>query len=425
MEQPPSFRKDRHIKYFLRCLKTFLPHHYTSNDANRMTLGFFTIAGLDLLNVLQSNTTPEERQGYIDWVYHCQVPPSANGSGGGFRGFTGTDFGADKRTPENEGWDPANVPATFFALMILIMLGDDLVRVRRGDCLRWLRAMQREDGSFGEVLGCGGKIEGGNDPRFCCCASGVRYILRGRDSKGIPGVEDINVPKLVSYVEACQNYDGGFGEGPLDESHGVAGLSYCAVATLSFLGYTPDAAAQKPKVVSSTTREFERLVRWLVGMQTTEIYDDDDEEDQPSAPDKPTSDAPASFKDASQNRTPSLIPDILPPRTEELQWAGFSGRCNKLADTCYCFWVTGTLDILHRSHLIEATANRRYLLEKTQHMVGGFGKGVGHLPDVMHSYLGLASLALTGESDLEDLDPTFCTSKRARSHLESLPWWVN
>lgn len=202
MADSTAFRKDRHIKYFLRCLKTFLPNDYTPNDANRMTLGFFTIAGLDILGVLQSNTTPEERQGYINWVYHCQVPSSSNGVGGGFRGFTGTNFGANRRTPENECWDPANVPATFFALMILIILGDDLGRVRREDCLRWLRAMQREDGSFGEVLGSGGNIEGGNDPRFCCCASGVRYILRGKP--GVPGVEDIDVPKLVSYVEACQ-----------------------------------------------------------------------------------------------------------------------------------------------------------------------------------------------------------------------------
>lgn len=203
MAESSVFRKDRHIKYFLRCLKTFLPHHYISNDANRMTLGFFTIAGLDLLDVLDSNTTAEERQGYIDWVYHCQVPSGDNG-GGGFRGFTGTNFGTDKRTAENECWDPANVPATFFALMILIILGDDLLKVRREDCLRWLHTMQREDGSFGEVLGSGGKIEGGNDPRFCCCASGIRYILRGGVKDGIPGVEDVNVPKLVSYIEACQ-----------------------------------------------------------------------------------------------------------------------------------------------------------------------------------------------------------------------------
>jgi len=193
-----TFRKDRHIKYFLRCLKSFLPHQYTSSDSNRVLLAFFTVAGLDLLGVLPTNTTPEERQGYIDWLYHCQVPS------GGFRGFTGTNFGLDRRTPENEVWDPANVPATFFALATLLILGDDLSRVKRKECLRWLPRVQREDGSFGELLSVDGQIAGGRDLRYCCCAAGIRYILRGRSGKGLEDVEDINVDKLVSFIEACQ-----------------------------------------------------------------------------------------------------------------------------------------------------------------------------------------------------------------------------
>lgn len=192
------FNKERHVKYFLRCLKTVLPNLYTSNDSNRILLAFFTIAGLDLLGALQSKTTAEERRGYIEWVYHCQVPS------GGFRGFTGADFGLNKRTPENEIWDPANLPATFFALMILIILGDDLSRVKRKECLRWLRTMQRDDGSFGEVLGAAGAVEGGRDLRFCCVAAGIRYILRGKDGKDTEGLEDINVDRLVSFIEACQ-----------------------------------------------------------------------------------------------------------------------------------------------------------------------------------------------------------------------------
>jgi prenyltransferase beta subunit len=203
-----------------------------------MTLGFFTIAALDLLGILDANTTLAERQGYIDWIYHCQVPS------GGFRGFTGTDFGAARRTLENECWDPANVPATYFALATLLILGDGLTRVKRRECLLWLPKIQREDGSFGEVLGLQGKIEGGSDLRFCCCAAGIRYILRGKDAEYLKDVGDIDVGALVSYIEACQvsaatcndphgrkirqtnwvdfeTYDGGFSEAPFHESHGM------------------------------------------------------------------------------------------------------------------------------------------------------------------------------------------------------------
>ena len=192
------FRKNSHIKYFLRCLKTVLPSQYASNDSNRVLLAFFTVAGLDLLGALDTATTLDDRNGYIDWLYHCQTPS------GGFRGFTGTDFGAEKRTAQNECWDPANVPATFFALATLLILGDDLSRVKRKDCLLWLSRMQRDDGSFGEVLGVDGKIEGGSDTRFCCCAAGIRYILWGKHGKGLDGVEDVNTGKLISYIESCQ-----------------------------------------------------------------------------------------------------------------------------------------------------------------------------------------------------------------------------
>src|SRR5436190_22666935 len=116
MAEPSAFRKDRHVKYFLRCLKTLLPHQYTSNDSSRMTLGFFTIAALDLLGILDANITPAERQGYIDWIYHCQVPS------GGFRGFTGTDFGAARRTLDNECWILVTCPPHILPLLPSLFL---------------------------------------------------------------------------------------------------------------------------------------------------------------------------------------------------------------------------------------------------------------------------------------------------------------
>lgn len=36
--------------------------------------------------------------------------------------------------------------------------------------------------------------------------------------------------------------------------------------------------------------------------------------------------------------------------------------------------------MLDQLSLIDASGNRLYLLEKTQHLIGGFGKGVGELP---------------------------------------------
>lgn len=194
--------RERQTKYFLRCLKTFLPSAYTSTDSNRMTLAFFVLASLDLLGALETSAgvvSQSERSQYIDWLYNCQLQT------GGFRGFPGTDFSHEvPRTEDNGVWDPANVPATFFALVSLLLLKDDLSRVRRTECLKWLRKLQRPDGSFGEVLGKSEQIEGAVDLRFCCCAAGIRYILRGRDQAYLRDIEDIDVEALERYVDSCQ-----------------------------------------------------------------------------------------------------------------------------------------------------------------------------------------------------------------------------
>lgn len=57
------------------------------------------------------------------------------------------------------------------------------------------------------------------------------------------------------------------------------------------------------------------------------------------------------------------------------------------------------------------TPSRRFLLEITQHRIGGFSKAVGGPPDIFHSYLGLAALAIFGEDGLKELDVGLCCSK--------------
>jgi geranylgeranyl transferase type-1 subunit beta len=197
VEQPSQLNKSKHVKYWTRCLKTYLPHMYTGNDSNRMMLGFFIISALDLLGVLETCCTPLEREDYTNWIYRCQL------SDGGFRAFPGTDFG-ELGNAENKVWDPANVPATYFALSMLAVLGDDFSRVKRKECLLWLTKLQRPDGSFGETLGENGRVEGGLDPRFGYTAMGIRWILRGKAKGEVIGVPDVDVDKLVHCVQLSQ-----------------------------------------------------------------------------------------------------------------------------------------------------------------------------------------------------------------------------
>lgn len=161
-----------------------------------MTLAFFIISALDLLGALETRTTPGEREDWINWIYHCQH------GDGGFRGSPATILGP-LGSKENARWDRASLPNSYFALATLVVLGDDLKRVRRRECLTWLARLQRKDGSFSTELGEEGEdSEEGSHMRFCYGAAGLRWLLRGRRS--LDGVEDIDVDALVGYISASE-----------------------------------------------------------------------------------------------------------------------------------------------------------------------------------------------------------------------------
>ncbi|KAL9131840.1 MAG: hypothetical protein Q9217_000286, partial [Psora testacea] len=388
----PTFHKAKHIKYWLRCLKTLLPTAYTSNDSQRMTFAFFTLSALDLLDALYDHTTADERQGYADWIYRCQHP------GGGFRGFTGAKGGNDV-DQEGNCWDPANLAATFFALAALIVLGDGMDSVRARECLEWVRRLQRSDGSFGEAIGKGGVIEGGGDIRYCYLAAGVRWVLRRAEMER---AGDIDVEGLVGYVGRSVTYEGGIAQAPFHEAH--AGCTYCGVGVLKLLGRLPT-----PGDETKNEGLLQNVLRWLVYRQTLYLLEDDDftmvGEDLsdlaakvPEPPFQMQAAYPVPALDAwKESEMSSKV------STEAQQCAGFNGRCNKM---------------LRKPHLQDFNAIRNYLLGKTQHVIGGFGKMCGDPPDILHSYLGLAALATIHEPELRSTDPTLCISMRAREDFE-------
>ncbi|CAK3841731.1 related to geranylgeranyltransferase Type I, beta subunit [Lecanosticta acicola] len=416
----PRLDKTRHVKYWTRCLKTLLPHHYTGNESNRMYLAFFIISALDILDAWDTVAKESERQDYRNWIYHCQHP------GGGFRMWPGTDFG-DLANDENAKWDPANVPATYFALSALTILGDDLQRVKRRETLDWLRDMQRPDGSFGETL-VDGHIEGGRDPRFGYCATGARYILRGLQEGpiSIDGalVEDINVDALMRCIQASETYDGGIADESFHEPH--AGYTFCSLGCASFvdrvkmLGLPNQCSSRVPS-------DPELTMRWLVSRQTDWLDPDaelDGYQSGDAGDDLQT--LKADDEDSRKVSTTQLhqSPDkttLLGPLTLDPPEAGMNGRPNKTADTCYAWWVGASLAMLGQPDLFCKARLRRYLLVSTQHAaLGGFGKFPGDLPDLYHSYLGLASLGLIAHDDVKEVDATMCMSKEASGRLSAI-----
>lgn len=435
----PPLNKARHLKYWSRCLRSFLPHQYTSSDSNRMALAYFVLAAIDLLlpsdsdsesnldpeiQTSQARLTPSDRPRFRQWVLSCQH------AGGGFCGsptmtlpphaYEGWSF--ESQEPEMGHPGQANIAATAFALIILVLLAANeeeaegaFAGVDRVRTLRWLRKLQREDGSFGEVLGHvegqGLVVGGGKDMRYCYFAAMLRWMLRGDLQEGDAAwTEDIDVHALVSYIGKSQTYDNGIAESSQHEPH--SGYAYCALSALSLLDRPLEAGTTSG---DSTSRPFHSLrtafpdlpsvIHWLVSRQFVYVDPPADEEDDP---------------DSSNFTFSSLsISDPSPA-------VAFNGRCNKVADTCYCWWVSGALAVLpplevsssHRGTnsvnlLVSRSAARRFLLDKTQHMIGGFSKHPGGPPDLYHSYLGLAALATMGEPGLKEMDAALAVSAEA------------
>jgi len=132
------------------------------------------------------------------------------------------------------------------------------------------------------------------------------------------------------------------------------------------------------------------LIRWLASRQfiyLTPSGDDDAESDE---------------EDAVNFTLPKCLADLS--LEENQRYVGVNGRCNKAADTCYSWWVGASLATLSREELISREPSRRFLLEKMQHRIGGFGKNPGSPPDVYHACFGLAILAVLGEEGLNKVD---------------------
>jgi len=194
-------------------------------------------------------------------------------------------------------------------------------------------------------------------------------------------------------------------------SNHAAGYTYCAVSALNLLDRPLDASVPNSStLLNQAIPNMPHLIRFLAFRQFTYLPREDDEDDE-------------------QNffQPPSLASLSL----SDGHLVGFNGRCNKVADTCYCWWVAGTLkvrytlcydtlsvlvpclscvEMLGHSGLVQRGPSRRFMLTQTEHLIGGFSKYPGGPPDLYHAYLGLAALATMEEPSLKEFDAPLCVS---------------
>lgn len=175
--------------------------------------------------------------------------------------------------------------------------------------------------------------------------------------------DTIDKDKMTDYIINSQTYEGAFGQGPDLEAHG--GFTYCALASLSMLGHL-EHLDQSLK---------DKCRKWCV---------------------------------------------------MRLNESAFNGRPNKREDTCYTFWMGGALKLLNPD---EDFVNQQilncvpYVLSAQDGIVGGLAKWADEpdiSPDPLHTYLGLAGLALVPSLDLQQVDPELNITLRAKKQLKLL-----
>eukprot|EP01134_Creolimax_fragrantissima_P003612 CFRG3612T1 len=248
--EEPAILLNLHKKFFLRCLK-LLPEEYTSVDCQRMTIAFFAISGLDMLGALD-DLDEQRKRTLVEWVYAHQLVPDANNSETslvrcGFRGsmFLGIPFCCTTKPEHNDmniDYDCAHIAMTYCAILLLLVLGDDLSRVQRKPILNAMKKLQKPDGSyFSSVQGSE------SDVRFVYCAAAISHALK--DWSGMD--RDLG----VKYIKSSMAYDFGIGQAPGLEGHG--GSTFCAVAALALMDRLDDLGQE----------QTEGLVEWLIKRQ--------------------------------------------------------------------------------------------------------------------------------------------------------------
>ncbi|GAQ78958.1 geranylgeranyl transferase beta subunit [Klebsormidium nitens] len=342
-ETEQKFLLSKHVGYLLANLQQ-LPAPYAGQESNRLTLAYFAVVGLKMLDALDEGAVPE----ITEWVYSLQVIPEKgqveNGTCYGFRGSPSLGIPySETGVPSQHQYDSANIAATYSALAILRSFGDDLSRVAREPILRTLQRLQQSDGSFGSVC-----AEAESDMRFVFCAAAICSILGDQTA--------IDVDAAVQFIHRSRGYSGGFGLASGLEAHG--GATYCAVAALKLLERLPrqgNALGTEANGCGRTGTE---------GMGTTLEW-------------------------CLQRQTSS---------------GGLQGRANKDADTCYAFWVGASLEMLGGYSFLDRQSLRRFLFRCQNQKYGGFSKHPGELPDLLHTFYGICGLSLVGQDGLRRID---------------------
>jgi prenyltransferase beta subunit len=335
-----------------------------------------------------------EQQSILDYVHRNHLYLTVNSTktqgfvGSSFTGPPVKSFPDGSETGESaycsSSYWQSHLAMTYSGLAILAALNQTISATTRDEIMSSVRICARPDGSFSSTPSYANYHadnwcgDGESDVRFVYCACVIATLCHpGATPAEVPWASILDPALVSAYIRSCQSYEGGFGLNPGSEAQG--GATYCAVASLSLLGRLEDLGEDA----------LARLKSWCIRRQV----------------------------------------------------GGYSGRTNKPPDSCYSFWVGGTLQQLGLFPMTDVPSTKQYLLRSCQFMINfavnvdkteeekaeeaaaaGAGSGVcasaeeakpesfnyctrcgfcklpNYPPDVLHTFYSVAWLSMAGNS---------------------------
>ena len=332
----------KHARYFQMVLNG-IPSK--SQDMQRSLIAFFCLCGLDVLGELKR--VDKIRNEIVAWLKLTQNT-SENRC---FRGSTTFKH-------QSNQFDTPHLTMTAMSMLSLVILGENIqdIDVDLTPITEHLHCFQTESGCFQPSLLPDDEL----DVRFCYSAMVLYGLMKLIESKlgKEPAKVQIDIDKMVKYLDQCTTYETAFTVKPDLESH--AGAVYCSLASLKLAGKLDDVVNGKRK---------DALIKWLLRRQNID--------------------------------------------------GGFNGRPNKPSDSCYFFWVGASLAMLDAIHFVDPKSVLGFCQEVEDKVIGGFSKLPGSTADPLHSFLTLAGLSLFGtfQDRLGEISPEFCFPKRSLNNL--------
>jgi len=102
----------------------------------------------------------------------------------------------------------------------------------------------------------------------------------------------------------------------------------------------------------------------------------------------------------------------------QLPCGGLNGRPEKREDVCYSWWVLSALSILKKVPWISREKLAKFILACQDDKDGGISDRSENMPDVFHTFFGVAALSLLDYPTFRAIDPIFALPTHVMEKLQ-------